>query len=44
VIKIDGRVIGAGAPGPVTLRLTEMLTDLTATTGTVVCQGADVRL
>ena len=44
VIKIDGRLIGTGVPGPVTLRLTEMLTDLTATTGTVVCQGADVRL
>jgi branched-chain amino acid aminotransferase len=44
VIKIDGRLIGTGVPGPVTLRLTEMLADLTATTGTVVCQAADVGL
>ena len=40
VIKIDGRVIGDGTPGPVTRRLTEMLADLSATTGTLVCEGA----
>jgi len=40
VTKIDGRVIGAGRPGPVTRRLTEMLADLTARTGTVVCGDA----
>jgi branched-chain amino acid aminotransferase len=36
-IKIDGRVIGTGRPGPVTARLTDLLADLAATTGTVVC-------
>ncbi len=36
VIKIDGRVIGSGRPGPVTGRLTKLLADLTATTGTPV--------
>lgn len=36
VISIDGRVIGSGAPGPVTGRLTELLAELTATTGTPV--------
>jgi branched-chain amino acid aminotransferase len=34
VISIDGRQIGDGAPGPVTRRLTELLADLTARTGT----------
>jgi len=34
VIKIDGRVIGTARPGPVTLGLTRLLADLTATTGT----------
>jgi branched-chain amino acid aminotransferase len=43
VIKIDGRVIGDGAPGPVTRRLTDMLADLTATTGTLVCAPATLR-
>ena len=37
VISIDGRAIGDGAPGPVTRRLTNLLADLTATTGTPVC-------
>ncbi len=37
VTKIDGRVIGAGAAGPVTGRLTALLADLAATTGTLVC-------
>jgi branched-chain amino acid aminotransferase len=36
VIGVDGRVIGNGQPGPVTGRLTGMLADLTATTGTAV--------
>jgi branched-chain amino acid aminotransferase len=40
VTKIDGRVIGTGAPGPVTGRLTALLADLTATTGTLVCDPA----
>ena len=36
VVSVDGRVIGDGAAGPVTKHLTELYTDLTATTGTVV--------
>ena len=36
VIALDGRRIGDGAPGPVTLRLTKLLADLTARTGTPV--------
>ena len=36
VLKIDGRVIAAGQPGPVTGKLTDLLADLTATTGTPV--------
>lgn len=36
VIRIDGRVIGTGAPGPLTGRLIDLLADLTATTGTPV--------
>jgi len=36
VIRIDGRVIGDGVPGQVTRRLTDMLADLTASTGTIV--------
>jgi branched-chain amino acid aminotransferase len=36
VTAIDGRVIGDGRPGPITGKLTELLADLTATTGTVV--------
>jgi branched-chain amino acid aminotransferase len=39
VITIDGRIIGAGQPGPVTKRLIELLADLTATTGTPVTQA-----
>ncbi len=38
VIRIDGRVIGDGQPGPVTGRLTSLLADLAATTGTEVCE------
>src|SRR5579859_3737945 len=34
VVRVDGRVIGDGAPGPVTKRLTALFADLTATTGT----------
>ncbi|HTS97376.1 MAG TPA: aminotransferase class IV [Streptosporangiaceae bacterium] len=36
VVLLDGRRIGDGAPGPVTLRLTKLLADLTARTGTPV--------
>ena len=36
VIALDGRVIGPGTPGPVTLRLTDLLAGLTASTGTPV--------
>ncbi|HET7018576.1 MAG TPA: aminotransferase class IV [Streptosporangiaceae bacterium] len=38
VTEIDGRVIGDGLPGPVTARLTGLLAELTASTGTVVCE------
>jgi branched-chain amino acid aminotransferase len=34
VTRMDGRVIGAGVPGPVTKRLTGLFADLTANTGT----------
>jgi branched-chain amino acid aminotransferase len=34
VVKVDGRVIGAGVAGPVTLRLTELFRDLTRREGT----------
>jgi branched-chain amino acid aminotransferase len=37
VLTIDGRQIGDGKPGSVTLRLTEQFAELTATSGTVVC-------
>ncbi len=36
VVAVDGRTIGAGTPGPVTRRLTELYANLTAITGTVV--------
>jgi branched-chain amino acid aminotransferase len=36
VISLDGRRIGDGSPGPVTLRLTKLLAELTAQTGTPV--------
>jgi branched-chain amino acid aminotransferase len=36
VIRIDGRAIGDGRPGPVTAKLTAMLGELTAATGTPV--------
>ncbi|HEX6931688.1 MAG TPA: aminotransferase class IV [Streptosporangiaceae bacterium] len=36
VISIDGRMIGDGRPGPLTGKLTSLLADLTATTGTPV--------
>ena len=36
VIAMDGRRIGAGAPGPVTGRLTGLLAELTARSGTPV--------
>jgi branched-chain amino acid aminotransferase len=36
VLRVDGRTIGDGTPGPVTKRLTALFADLTATTGTPV--------
>jgi branched-chain amino acid aminotransferase len=36
VVVVDGRVTGDGTAGPVTKHLTELYSDLTATTGTVV--------
>jgi branched-chain amino acid aminotransferase len=36
VVRVDGRTIGDGAPGPVTKRLTALFADLTAATGTPV--------
>ena len=36
VIRIDGRMIGNGRPGPLTGKLTGLLADLTASTGTPV--------
>ena len=36
VISLDGRQVGDGSPGPVTLRLTKLLAELTASTGTLV--------
>src|SRR5207237_9247056 len=33
VIRVDGRTIGAGKPGPVTARLSALFTKLTATEG-----------
>jgi len=38
VTRVDGRVIGAGQPGPLTRRLTELFRDLTAREGTVVVE------
>jgi branched-chain amino acid aminotransferase len=37
VLAVDGRQIGDGKPGQLTLRLTELYAQLTATTGTQVC-------
>ena len=36
VVRVDGRTIGDGTPGPVTKRLTLLFADLTAATGTPV--------
>ena len=36
VIRLDGRPIGPGSPGPVTKRLGERYAELTARTGTVI--------
>lgn len=36
VTKVDGRTIGKGTPGPMTLRLTELFTELTKQEGVVV--------
>jgi branched-chain amino acid aminotransferase len=38
VTRVDGRVIGAGQPGPMTRRLTELFRDLTAREGTTVVE------
>ena len=37
VLAVDGRPIGAGKPGPVTLRLIDLFAELTASSGTQVC-------
>jgi branched-chain amino acid aminotransferase len=42
VVKIDGRVIGSGRPGSVTARLTGLLAEVAAATGTVVGPGVPV--
>jgi branched-chain amino acid aminotransferase len=36
VVSLDGRQVGDGSPGPVTLRLTKLLAELTGSTGTQV--------
>jgi len=36
VTRVDGRTIGSGQPGPVTLRLSALYRDLTAREGVVV--------
>jgi branched-chain amino acid aminotransferase len=36
VVRVDGRTIGVGDPGPVTKRLTDLFADLAAATGTAV--------
>ena len=36
VLRVDGRAIGDGTPGPVTRRLISLFADLIATTGTPV--------
>ncbi|MEP6696916.1 MAG: aminotransferase class IV, partial [Pseudonocardiales bacterium] len=41
VILIDGRVIGDGAPGPLTGRLSSAYAELAATTGTPVASGSE---
>jgi branched-chain amino acid aminotransferase len=37
VLAVDGRAIGDGKPGPVTMQLTELFAQLTASSGTPVC-------
>jgi branched-chain amino acid aminotransferase len=37
VLAVDGRPIGEGKPGPVTLQLTDLFAELTASSGTPVC-------
>jgi branched-chain amino acid aminotransferase len=37
VLAVDGRPIGAGKPGPVTLHLIDLFAELTASSGTQVC-------
>ena len=36
VVRLDGRPIGSGSPGPVTKRLGDLYADLTARTGTLI--------
>jgi branched-chain amino acid aminotransferase len=36
VIRLDGRPIGSGGPGPVTKRLTDLFAGLTARAGTMI--------
>jgi len=38
VVKVDGRKIGTGEPGPMTARLSKLFAELTAIEGTVVAQ------
>jgi branched-chain amino acid aminotransferase len=37
VLAVDGRPIGTGKPGPVTIRLIDLFAELTASSGTQVC-------
>jgi branched-chain amino acid aminotransferase len=37
VLEVDGRPIGEGKPGPITLRLIDLFAELTASSGTQVC-------
>ncbi|WP_423928173.1 hypothetical protein [Candidatus Palauibacter sp.] len=39
VTEIDGRVIGDGSPGPLTKRLSELYSELTAREGVVLISG-----
>lgn len=43
VTQVDGRPIGAGRPGPLTLRLMELFRELTRREGTVVVEGQATR-
>jgi branched-chain amino acid aminotransferase len=43
VVRVDGRVIGAGTIGPVTARLSKLFAELTACEGTIVAEAAAVK-